>query len=41
MTRTAEKAQLIWKDKRYATIGAMFISENFVSSYVFSGLKVL
>jgi len=31
MTRTAEKAQLIWKDESYAIIGAMFIFENFVS----------
>jgi hypothetical protein len=31
MTHTAEKAQLIRKDKRYATIGAMFIFEKFAS----------
>jgi len=41
MTRTAEKAQLIRKDKRYATIGAMFISENFASFRVFNGPKSL
>jgi hypothetical protein len=31
MARTAEKAQLIWKDESYAVIGAMSGSENFVS----------
>ena len=41
MTQTAEKAQLIRKDKRYATIGAMFIPENFASFRVFSGPKFL
>jgi hypothetical protein len=41
MTRTAEKAQLIWKDENYAIIGAMFISENFVSSRVFGEPKSL
>jgi len=41
MTRTAEKAQLIWNDESYVIIGAMFTSDNFVSFRVFSGPKFL